>query len=139
MHSNFSNKVVSKSKQIKLPNNENSRKLSNKQFNFVNKQKAFETELSFVEILSFKRLILHEMHFLQYYSLLFNCEKQYLKLINLELYEVISIECAWRDKKNIASLSLWYCYAQEYSFQIPVEVDHQQEKRDKEYKNKTSI
>ena len=36
------------------------------------------------------------MHFLQYYSLSFNCENQYVKLINLELYEVS--ERFWRDK-----------------------------------------
>ena len=34
-------------------------------------------------------LRLHETYFLQYNSLLFNCERQFLKLFNLELYAII--------------------------------------------------
>ena len=64
------------------------------------------------------------MYFLQFYSLLLNCEKQYLKLINRELYEMI--ERFWRH----SVLSICYCgpCRNEPYLQVPVEVGHQQKK-----------
>ena len=41
-------------------------------------------------------LRLYKMYFIQYANLLFNFETQYLKLVNLELYQII--EKFWRDK-----------------------------------------
>ena len=41
-------------------------------------------------------LFLFESYFLQYDSLLFYCKRQYLKLVNLELYAIV--EKFWRDK-----------------------------------------
>ena len=34
-------------------------------------------------------LLLYESYFLQYNSLLLNCKKQYLKLVNLDVYKII--------------------------------------------------
>ena len=76
------------------------------------------------KVLETGSLQLYEMYFLQFFSLLSNCEKQYL---NLELYEVI--ERFWRQ--SILSV----CYGgtstcmNEFHLQVFVEVDHQQEKR----------
>ena len=41
-------------------------------------------------------LLLYKSYFLQYNALLLNCEKQYLKFVNLDVYKII--EKIWADK-----------------------------------------